>query len=58
MKNTKIDDHDSIFSFEKPYHEYNQIRKSYIHYDYHGDLGFRVELLEFTDTLQAQGFID
>jgi hypothetical protein len=48
-----MDDHDSISSFEKPYHEYNQIRQSYGHDDYHGDLGFWVELLEFADTLQA-----
>ena len=53
-----MDDRDSESNFENPYHNPVLGREQCVRDWQHGDLGFKVELLEFSGTLQAEGFID
>lgn len=48
-----MDDRNSNSSFENPYHNYILGRD-----ERYKDIDFRIELPEFSDTLQAEGFID
>ena len=45
-------------NFENPYHNPILGREQHVRDWRRGDLGFKVELLEFSSTLQAEGFID
>ncbi|XP_022871711.1 uncharacterized protein LOC111390827 [Olea europaea var. sylvestris] len=44
--------------FENPYHHHARVWEHRGREDRHVDLGFRMDLLEFSGTLQAEGFID
>lgn len=51
-------DHDSDESFENLYHNCAPLWECHGSEDGGGDLGFKVFLLEFSSTLQVEGFID
>ncbi|KAE8694063.1 putative Quercetin 3-O-methyltransferase 1 [Hibiscus syriacus] len=51
-------DQDTNSAFENPYHNRALFREHRGREERHGDLGFRVDLLEFSGTLQAEGFVD
>jgi hypothetical protein len=51
-------DRDSDSSFENPYHNPVLDREQCGREHRYGDLGFKVKLLEFSGTLQDEGFID
>jgi hypothetical protein len=53
-----MDDGDLESNFENPYHNPVMGWEQCVWDWRHGDLGFKVELLEFSGTLQAEGFID
>jgi len=57
-KDREMDDRDSDSSFENPYHNPILGREQRGWEHRYEDLGFKVELLEFSGTLQAEGFID
>ncbi|KAJ0981854.1 hypothetical protein J5N97_010109 [Dioscorea zingiberensis] len=54
----EVSDHDFESTFVNPYSQRGQSREHRAREECHGDLGFRVELLEFTGTLRAEVFID
>ncbi|KAJ0977916.1 hypothetical protein J5N97_013390 [Dioscorea zingiberensis] len=54
----EVSDHDSESTFVNPYSWCGQSREHRAREERHGDLGFRVELPEFTGTLHAEVFID
>ena len=54
----EMGDHESDSSFENPYHNRAQFWEHRGREDRRGDLDFRVDLPEFSGTLQAEGFID
>lgn len=56
--NHDVEGHDFDTSFENPYHHRARVWKHRGREDRHVDLGFRVDLSEFSGTLQAEGFID
>lgn len=58
--NREMKDHDSDSdsSFMNVYHNHALFQEHHGREDRHGDLSFRVNLLEFSGTLQANGFID
>ncbi|VFQ82763.1 unnamed protein product [Cuscuta campestris] len=51
-------DHGSRSSFENPYHREPRGRDFRVRDDYHGGLGFTMEIPSFSGTLQADDFID
>ena len=50
--------HESDSTFDNPYHNHANFREGRGREAFMGNLGFRVELPEFSSTLQAKGFID
>ncbi|KAJ0978464.1 hypothetical protein J5N97_013938 [Dioscorea zingiberensis] len=54
----EVSDHDSESTFVNPYSRRGQSREHGAREERHVDLGFRVELPEFTGTLHAEAFID
>ncbi|GLT54896.1 hypothetical protein SLA2020_280550 [Shorea laevis] len=57
-RDREMDDRDSDSSFENPYHNPVLDREQRGRDERYGNLGFKVELPEFSGTLQAEGFID
>ena len=57
-RDRKMDDRDSESNFENPYHNPVMGWEQRVRDWCHEDLGFKVELPEFSGTLQAEGFID
>ncbi|KAE8676682.1 putative CCCH-type zinc finger family protein [Hibiscus syriacus] len=58
FEDCEASDHDTNSAFENPYHNRALFREHRGREERHGDLGFRVDLLEFSGTLQAKGFVD
>ncbi|KAE8672958.1 putative CCCH-type zinc finger family protein [Hibiscus syriacus] len=58
FEDREASDHDTNSAFENPYHNRALFREHRGREERHGDLGFRVDLLEFSGTLQAEGFVD
>ncbi|KAG6655155.1 hypothetical protein CIPAW_05G197000 [Carya illinoinensis] len=54
----EMEDQDSDSSFENPYHNCALFWKYHGREERHGNLDFKVDLLEFPSTLQAEGFVD
>ncbi|KAJ0962642.1 hypothetical protein J5N97_027764 [Dioscorea zingiberensis] len=54
----EVSNHDSESTFVNPYSRRMQSREYRAREEHHGDLGFQVELPEFTGTLHAEVFID
>ena len=50
--------HDADSTFDNPYHNRVNFREGHGREAFMWNLGFGVELLEFSGTLQAKGFID
>jgi hypothetical protein len=57
-RDREMDDRDSDSSFENPCHNPVLGWEQHVQEHQYGDLGFKVELPEFSGTLQAEGFID
>jgi hypothetical protein len=51
VKYRNIDGCDSESNFENPYHNLVLVQEQHGRDEYHGDLGFRIELSEFSSTL-------
>ncbi|KAE8715853.1 putative Quercetin 3-O-methyltransferase 1 [Hibiscus syriacus] len=58
FEDREASDHDTNSAFENPYHNRALFREHRGQEERHGDLSFRVDLLEFSGTLQAEGFVD
>ncbi|KAE8672957.1 putative Quercetin 3-O-methyltransferase 1 [Hibiscus syriacus] len=58
FEDREASDHDTNSAFENPYHNRALFWEHRGREERHGDLGFRVDLLEFSGTLQAEGFVD
>ncbi|KAE8691269.1 Detected protein of unknown function [Hibiscus syriacus] len=63
LEDREASDHDTNSIFENPYHNRAGFRGAGFREhrgleERHGDLGFRVDLPEFSGTLQAEGFVD
>ncbi|KAE8696147.1 putative CCCH-type zinc finger family protein [Hibiscus syriacus] len=63
LEDREASDHDTNSTFENPYHNRAGFRGAGFREhrgreERHGDLGFRVDLPEFSGTLQAEGFVD
>ncbi|KAE8681373.1 putative CCCH-type zinc finger family protein [Hibiscus syriacus] len=58
LEDREASDHDTNSTFENPYHNRAGFREHRGREERHGDLGFRVDLPEFSGTLQAEGFVD
>ncbi|KAE8672853.1 putative CCCH-type zinc finger family protein [Hibiscus syriacus] len=63
LEDREASDHDTNSTFENPYHNRAGFRGARFREhrgrdERHGDLGFRVDLPEFSGTLQAEGFVD
>ena len=56
VSNHEAEDSDTDSTFDNPYH--NRLREHRGRENRHGDLGFRIDLPEFSSTLQANCFID
>jgi hypothetical protein len=56
--NCNVDGRNSKSNFENPYHKPVLVWEQRVQDEWHEDLGFKVELSEFSGTLQAEGFID
>ncbi|KAE8655824.1 putative CCCH-type zinc finger family protein [Hibiscus syriacus] len=58
FEDREASDHDTNSAFENPYHNRALFREHRGREERHGDLGFRVDLPEFSGMLQAEGFVD
>ncbi|KAE8720267.1 hypothetical protein F3Y22_tig00020999pilonHSYRG00012 [Hibiscus syriacus] len=58
FENREASDHDTNSTFENPYHNHALFREHRGREERHGDLSFRVDLPEFSGTLQDEGFVD
>lgn len=55
---SQIYDHDSSSNFKNLFHNHDLFREYHGKEERGGDLSFKVDLPEFSGTLQAEGFID
>lgn len=53
-----MEDQNSDFNFEYPYHNHTLFQEHYVRKEDHGNLNFRLNFLEFSSTLQAKCSID
>ncbi|KAE8663112.1 putative Quercetin 3-O-methyltransferase 1 [Hibiscus syriacus] len=58
FEDREASDHDTNSAFKNPYHNRALFREHRGREERHGDLSFRVDLPEFSGTLQAEGFVD
>ncbi|KAE8699360.1 putative CCCH-type zinc finger family protein [Hibiscus syriacus] len=58
FEDREASDHDTNSAFKNPYHNRAIFREHRGREERHGDLRFRVDLPEFSGTLQAEGFVD
>ncbi|KAE8695306.1 hypothetical protein F3Y22_tig00110721pilonHSYRG00071 [Hibiscus syriacus] len=58
FEDREASDHDTNSALENPYHNRVLFREYRGREKRHGDLSFRVDLPEFSGTLQAEGFVD
>ncbi|KAE8668214.1 putative Quercetin 3-O-methyltransferase 1 [Hibiscus syriacus] len=59
FEDREASDHDTNSTFENSYHNRALFREHHgRREERHGDLDFRVDLLEYSGTLQAEGFVD
>ncbi|KAE8672984.1 hypothetical protein F3Y22_tig00111832pilonHSYRG00073 [Hibiscus syriacus] len=58
FEDREVSDHNTNSTFENPYHNRALFREHRDREEHHRDLGFRVDLPEFSGTLQAEGFVD
>jgi hypothetical protein len=56
--NREIENSDSNSTFDNPYHNHAPNRGHRGRESHHGAVGFKVDLPEFSGTLQAEGFVD
>ncbi|KAE8710906.1 putative CCCH-type zinc finger family protein [Hibiscus syriacus] len=58
FEDREASDHDTNSALENPYHNRALFQEHRGREERHGDLGFWVDLPEFSGTLQAEGFVD